>query len=384
MPDEFLARVGRGVKRALRGAKAEHADPAPNYCTGEHGAGVCGGVAGDDGSLPSYYSLPAQTVAQADALVGAVAGHGPPGSGTVGWVGQVSVQPTDASAAFHAALARIEVDNTHTLQTRWDVAFLFVPGLLCSRYPLYMRDTRHHFQNVLGLDARMLEVNTEASVATNAATIADRVEATHRATRKRVVLVGHSKGGCDVVAAMGRYAARLVPIVAGVVTLQAPLGGTPLAEDVARHTSVKKAFDLLVGAMGGTGECLDGMRYDQRRTELAEYPFPPAVPVVSFASSISGRGASRASPMRPLQRYIAAHHNDVPNDGMVAAPDAHLPGSLRVQFAREFDHGGCAFPNPPWGAAHGRHVNEALVEMLMAAVPHACLPSLTAPEPQLL
>ena len=189
-----------------------------------------------------------------------------------------------------------------------------------------------------------------------------------------MVLVGHSKGGCDAVSAVARYQKELVPIVAGVVSLQAPLGGTPIATDIQKNGKLRKAFDILVTSIGGTSDSLNDMTYHERRKELESYPFPDAVPLISFSSAVT----KGASPLRPLQIYMATHYDNIPNDGMVAGPDADLPGSIRVAFDRELDHSGCAFPSLPWAASKGRLVNEALIETLVQQIPHA-VPGLDLP-----
>ena len=84
----------------------------------------------------------------------------------VGWVARVRASLADASLngnpSFFAALSRVE-SGMHALQRRWDLSFIFVPGLLCRYYPLYLRSTRRYFHETLGLDARMVNISTEAA-----------------------------------------------------------------------------------------------------------------------------------------------------------------------------------------------------------------------------
>jgi len=49
---------------------------------------------------------------------------------------------------------------------------------------------------------------------------------------KTVVLLGHSKGGTDAAAACAMYWSELKEKVRGLIMLQAPYGGTPLAADL--------------------------------------------------------------------------------------------------------------------------------------------------------
>lgn len=52
---------------------------------------------------------------------------------------------------------------------------------------------------------------------------------------KRVVLLGHSKGGLDSAAALSIYQHELEDKVVGLVVAQSPYGGTPIASDIMRR-----------------------------------------------------------------------------------------------------------------------------------------------------
>lgn len=55
---------------------------------------------------------------------------------------------------------------------------------------------------------------------------------------KRVMLLGHSKGGVDAAAALSIYQQDLVDKVAGLALVQSPYGGTPLASDILREGQI--------------------------------------------------------------------------------------------------------------------------------------------------
>eukprot|EP00756_Hemistasia_phaeocysticola_P054342 Hpha_TRINITY_DN30272_c0_g1::TRINITY_DN30272_c0_g1_i1::g.27112::m.27112 len=287
----------------------------------------------------------------------------------IGWIAaerrtRSEVDRLDKTKEFTEALVRVE-SGVHNLERRWDLSYVFIPGLFCSHYPMYLRKTRRHLQK-MGLDARILKIDTEASVATNAKDVAEQLKKIHAKTGKRIVLLGHSKGGCDGVAALARHHGELKPFVVGMIALQSPLGGTPLATDVENSDKLRRAFDKIVGSMGGDAACLKDMTYERRKEELQQFPMPADIPLVSMSSALT----HGFSTLRPLQSYMSRKYEGLKNDGMVASPDADLPGSYRVYLEREMDHGGCAFPAFPGAAAKGEHVNEAVIEIFARTIPH--------------
>lgn len=55
---------------------------------------------------------------------------------------------------------------------------------------------------------------------------------------KRVLLLGHSKGGIDAAAALSIYWPDLKEKVAGLALVQSPYGGSPLASDILREGQI--------------------------------------------------------------------------------------------------------------------------------------------------
>jgi hypothetical protein len=95
----------------------------------------------------------------------------------------------------------------------------------------------------------------DALVRDNAVRILAEVETLASRTGKRVVLVGHSKGGLDCAAALALFEHRLAPHVRGLVTVQSPYGGSPIAADLLAEPTLAKAVEVilekLVGAPAG-------------------------------------------------------------------------------------------------------------------------------------
>lgn len=57
-------------------------------------------------------------------------------------------------------------------------------------------------------------------------------------TGKRVVLLGHSKGGVDAAAALSMFWPELKDKVVGLVLAQSPYGGSPVASDILREGQI--------------------------------------------------------------------------------------------------------------------------------------------------
>ena len=59
----------------------------------------------------------------------------------------------------------------------------------------------------------------------------------------QVVLVGHSKGGIDSSVAITLHP-ELRERVRGLITIQSPVGGTPVAQDFAQDPTIAKFFNF--------------------------------------------------------------------------------------------------------------------------------------------
>lgn len=75
----------------------------------------------------------------------------------------------------------------------------------------------------------------KASVEYNSLVLKQYIEELYWGSGKRVMLLGHSKGGVDAAAALSLYWPDLKDKVAGLALVQSPYGGTPIASDVMRE-----------------------------------------------------------------------------------------------------------------------------------------------------
>ena len=77
------------------------------------------------------------------------------------------------------------------------------------------------------------------------------IEELYWGSGKKVLLLGHSKGGVDAAAALSLYWSELKGKVAGLALVQSPYGGTPVASDILREGQIadketRRIMELIV------------------------------------------------------------------------------------------------------------------------------------------
>lgn len=91
----------------------------------------------------------------------------------------------------------------------------------------------------------------QAAVEHNAWELKQYIEELYWGSGKRVMLLGHSKGGIDAAAALSMYSSELEGKVAGLALVQSPYGGTPIASDILREGQVadretRKVMEIII------------------------------------------------------------------------------------------------------------------------------------------
>ncbi len=115
---------------------------------------------------------------------------------------------------------------------------------------------------------------------------------------KQVVLMGHSKGGCDLVAAVVLYP-QLQERVRAVVCVQAPLGGSPLPAEMFDGGFVSVAAQLLKPC---DPRALRDLSYTARCKFWADFVYPyERIPTLTLATHALGSKGSM------LGMYVHKH-----------------------------------------------------------------------------
>ena len=275
--------------------------------------------------------------------------------------------------------------GVHSTNTLDQYCYLLVPGLL-SQYspPLYFTEALHRLRDILGLDAEIVALDSEASTAVNARAIQESVTRISTTTGKLCVLMGHSKGGIDSAAALAMFP-DLRSLVAGLVFLQTPYRGSPVAADMLQDEVLRHAVGFIAAALRTKADAPYDLTYVERRAFLAKHPLTPhdlsfllrrryrlsrchpnvssrgspggrrgtkdafsplVFPMLSFSSSLGNVNQLSAliSPFALTAAYMKGRYGQV-SDGMVTALDAEVPGSSMVRYrATVMDHLGPVYP----------------------------------------
>ncbi|KAK7287005.1 hypothetical protein RJT34_22404 [Clitoria ternatea] len=281
------------------------------------------------------------------------------------------------------------------------MVYLLIPGLFSNHGPLYFVNTKVSFSK-MGLTCHIAKIHSESSVEKNARELKEYIEEIYWGSKKRVLLLGHSKGGVDAAAALSLYWSDLKDKVAGLALAQSPYGGTPIASDLLRegqlgdYVNVRKLTEILIcKVIKGDMRALEDLTYERRREFLKQHHLPKEVPIVSFRTEASispavlatlshvahaelplvasGGEPTKLPVVIPLGAAMAACAQLLQvryaekSDGLVTCRDAEVPGSVVVRPKRKLDHAWMVYSSlnddPTEGDAS--QVCEALLTLLV-------------------
>ncbi|MBA0652566.1 hypothetical protein Goklo_019819, partial [Gossypium klotzschianum] len=320
----------------------------------------------------------------------------------IGWLKRAPEMPSveDGTGRFTEILENIR-HGLHKLPS--SMVYLLVPGLFSNHGPLYFVSTKTSFSK-MGLTCHIAKIHSEASVEKNAKEIKDYIEEIYWGSGKRVLLLGHSKGGVDVAAALSMYWSDLKDKVAGLALAQSPYGGSPIASDILRegqlgdYVNLRKLMEILIcKVLKGDMQAMEDLTYKRRKEFLQKHHLPKELPVVSFHTEASispavlatlSRVAHAELPMMaplsdgqparlpvvmPLGAAMAACAQLLlvrykeQSDGLVARCDAEVPGSIVVRPKRKLDHAWMVYSSlrDDPSEADAAQVCEALLTLLV-------------------
>ncbi|XP_061338846.1 uncharacterized protein LOC133285606 [Gastrolobium bilobum] len=281
------------------------------------------------------------------------------------------------------------------------IVYLLIPGLFSNHGPLYFVNTKVSFSK-LGLVCHIAKIHSEASVEKNARELKEYIEEIYWGSKKRVLLLGHSKGGVDAAAALSLYWPDLKDKVAGLALAQSPYGGTPIASDLLRggqlgdYVNLRKLTEIIIcKVIKGDMRALEDLTYERRREFLENHHLPEEVPIVSFRTeagispavlatlshvahaelpSVASAGEPTKLPVvMPLGAAMAACAQLLQlrygekSDGLVTCRDAEVPGSVVVRPKRKLDHAWMVYSslNDDLSEGDASQVCEALLTLLV-------------------
>jgi len=190
-----------------------------------------------------------------------------------------------------------------------------------------------------GHELGMLGVDALSSSARNAKLIRDAIMAMPDGdARKRIVLIGYSKGAPDILEAVTAYP-ELQGRVAAVVSAAGAVGGTPLA-----HDATQADLELLRYFPGaecdrGDGGALESLAPSVRQRWMANNPLPRSV---RYYSLVAHPEPERISTML-RGSYDKLAQVDSRNDSQMIYYDQLIPGGTVLAYLNA-DHWAVALP----------------------------------------
>ncbi|KAL8237083.1 hypothetical protein R6Q59_018164 [Mikania micrantha] len=336
-------------------------------------------------------------------------------SNDIGWMQRdPNMDPVkDGSARFLELLNAIR-NGEHKLPGSY--VYLLIPGLFSNHGPLYFVSTKRFFSK-MGLACHIAKIHSEASVEYNSLVLKQYIEELYWGSGKRVMLLGHSKGGVDAAAALSLYWCDLKDKVAGLALVQSPYGGTPIASDVMREGQLadketRRIMELIVcKIIKGDLRSLEDLTYEKRKQFLSQHKLPKGIPLISFRSeanvgpgvismmshiahvelpkiSFLGIGSHESHEFEseggPIVKHqvpvvvpvsaamaVSALHLQLrygeKSDGLVTCRDAEVPGSVVVRPNQKLDHAWMVYSswNKNQFGADASEMCEALLTMLV-------------------
>jgi hypothetical protein len=160
-----------------------------------------------------------------------------------------------------------------------------IPGLLgqcLSPRIQAFGDALAHLRDKHGLSAEYFDVPAVGSCEYNAAIIANHLRERHRADPRKYIVVGYSKGACDLMTALVAHP-EVRETVAALVTVVSPVGGSRLPELTPEYV-VRKLRKLSIGPCDqGDGGGVESVRRPARQAFLRDHP-SPLVPTYSLVA----------------------------------------------------------------------------------------------------
>jgi pimeloyl-ACP methyl ester carboxylesterase len=187
-----------------------------------------------------------------------------------------------------------------------------------------------------GAKVRTIVVGGRSGTGPNARQIAQALETSPIDGERKVILIGYSKGGLDILRFLVDFP-ELAARVDAVVGVASPVFGTPLAD------LAEPAYAALVAKMPygkcppGDGEVMSSLTPEAATQWLEANPLPSGVRFYSLAAFTTRGHVARA--LVPLWKHLGG--TEIRNDGQVVATDAVIPGSTLLGYANA-DHWGVA------------------------------------------
>lgn len=315
---------------------------------------------------------------------------------------RVKRAPLDLTAEFNALYDRPEAEVLSTKQRKElrGYTVLLVPGIVTSLYLRigdfvkeafdkkdlldYLREAQEALKE-LGQDGAQglldrNEFNTQQTVAVNAERIAREVRRA-AAAGKRVLLISHSKGGNDTLAALLLLQReKALRGVVGWISIQGVFRGTPVADEIMQSQILRTGAKLGLEQLGGTLDSLGDITTATSERFLSQHEreiqkLARSLPILSFASYKPKPADPKL--LHPDTLLVPTRElllkRGMENDGLIPAKSALLPHT-RFILKDGIDHAETCMTNQPPVAASAvdrKKLAKVLMAMLLSRLPRS-------------
>ncbi|MFI5363068.1 MAG: hypothetical protein ACHQ49_13950, partial [Elusimicrobiota bacterium] len=254
----------------------------------------------------------------------------------------------DASERFLALHADVRVDLAGPLPTAASTyRYSFVRGFMGNHITGYMTENVERLK-ALGLDADVIPIATEGDSNGALAAIGRAVAA----SPKPVVLIGHSRGGMLVHDWYRGAPDDLKARAAGLILMQATIGGSPVADAMTAHWAARLLARLLslLPSWGGVLETLEELTVSARGKVLAALPPLTAadlrkILVLQSSFDPATGGAYHRDMFRPWKIFEGRETGAT--DGLAGAAESGVPGARTIHL-EDVDHEDTVIENAGW------------------------------------
>ena len=190
----------------------------------------------------------------------------------------------------------------------------------------YMGAQLDWLRRAICAETRVVPLPTGDPVARNAARLAEVLAGDERPA----LLIGHSKGGLESLAALMDPTAR--SRCRAFLALQSPFFGSPVADALVAARTLHRAAGMALQALKlGSGEGLRDLTTTVRRAWMAQHAAQIAaliarIPVLTAATRLDADCHPADRRYLPLVRWVEKRGG--PNDGLVTVESALLPGAM--------------------------------------------------------
>jgi len=247
--------------------------------------------------------------------------------------------PDDISTEYSAAFSVSDPGQSEALFRKLrGYRILFVPGFLSNLTvnPGFVEGSAEssgggdYFNAQIawlragGVDAWIVDIESEEGSQFNAKRITQSVIS----SPKPVIIVAHSKGGVDTLEAL-LSDNQTDGKVAGVITIQSPLLGTPVADFVLENGFLSTLLRRALITLGGSDRSLRDLSVKRRRSYFQDNSaaisgLTARTPFICFGSWVGSGGFTLGATHDYLQGL------GMDNDGLVPARNTALPGSWTI------------------------------------------------------